>query len=138
MLERAVHTSQGPKRKNRISEPSRGIDTPLIMPLKKPRFLCRSHPRYPQLLKATSNVFVAEGQALDDLEDLTHKMTAQTAFSYTSRSGRPGFFYQTGGSNSCHPSPVASSRTWMDPRGRQRKMRKILLSDFSRLTLRLG
>src|SRR5215207_1893235 len=96
MLERAVHTSQGPKRKNRISEPSRGIDTPLIMPLKKPRFLCRSHPRYPQLLKATSNVFVAEGQALDDLEDLTHKMTAQTGF-YTHRgldrrtsSDRPG------------------------------------------------
>ena len=35
------------------------------------------------------------------------------------------------------PSPVASSRTWMNPRGRDRKMRMFLLSDLSRLTLGL-
>jgi hypothetical protein len=46
------------------------------------------------------NALVAEGQTLDDPRDLTEQTTAQTAFSYTSRSGRPGFLYQTGGVNS--------------------------------------
>jgi hypothetical protein len=54
------------------------------MPLKNRPFLCRSHPRYPQLLKAALNVFVAEGQALDGPEDPTDKTTAQTGF-YTHR-----------------------------------------------------
>jgi hypothetical protein len=34
-----LHTSQGRKRKVRIFEPSRAIDTPLTIPLKNPRFL---------------------------------------------------------------------------------------------------
>jgi hypothetical protein len=83
-----------------IFEPSRAFDTPLTRPLKNPRFLCRSRPRYLWLLKAALNGFVAEGQTLDDPRDLTEQTTAQTAFSYTSRSGRPGFLYQTGGLNS--------------------------------------
>jgi hypothetical protein len=33
--------------------------------------------------------------------------------------------------------PGRVPRAWMDPRGQQRKMTKFLLSDFSRLTLRL-
>jgi hypothetical protein len=57
-----------------------GIDTPLIMPLNNPRFLCRSRPRHPQLLKAALNVFVAEGQTLDDPRDLTEETTAQSGF----------------------------------------------------------
>ena len=61
-----------------------GIHTPLIMPLKYHRFLCRSRPSYPQLLKSTLNVFVAEGQTLDDPGDLTEETTAQTGF-YTHR-----------------------------------------------------
>jgi hypothetical protein len=55
------------------------------MPLKNTRFLCRSHSRFPQLLKADLNVFVAEGQILDDPRDLTEETTAQTGF-YTHRS----------------------------------------------------
>jgi hypothetical protein len=80
------------KRKNRISEPSRAFDTPLSMPLNNPRFLCRSRPRFPQLLKAASNVFVDEGQTLDAPRGPTEKTTAQTAFSFTSRSGRLDLF----------------------------------------------
>src|SRR5688572_33384131 len=55
---------------------------------------------------------------------------------YTSRSGRAGFLYQTGGLTPDPPPPLASSRTWMDPKGRQRKMTTFLLSLLSRLTLR--
>jgi hypothetical protein len=49
-----------------------------------PRFLYRSHPRHPLLLKAALNLVVAEGQTLDDPRDLTEQTTAQTAF-YTHR-----------------------------------------------------
>jgi hypothetical protein len=35
------------------------------------------------------------------------------------------------------PPPVASSSTWMDPRGQDRKIRNVLLSDLGRLTLDL-
>src|SRR3712207_1137003 len=72
MKEQAAHTSRGPERKVRIFEPSRVFDTPLIMPLKNPRFLCRSRPRFPKLLKAASNVVVADERALDYPEDPTH------------------------------------------------------------------
>jgi hypothetical protein len=54
------------------------------MPLKNPRFLCRSRPRSPQLLKAALNFFVGEGQTLDYPRDLTEQTAAQTAF-YTHR-----------------------------------------------------
>ena len=64
-----LHTIRGRKRKLRIFEPSRGLDTPLIMPLKNCLFLCRSRPRYTELLTAALNVFVAEGQTLDDQRD---------------------------------------------------------------------
>jgi hypothetical protein len=37
-----LYTSRDRMRNFRIFEPSRGIDTSLTMPLKKPRFLCRS------------------------------------------------------------------------------------------------
>jgi hypothetical protein len=37
-----MHTSGGLKRNVGIFEPSRGFDTPLSMPLKNCRFLCRS------------------------------------------------------------------------------------------------
>jgi hypothetical protein len=36
------------------------------MPLKNPRFLCRSRPRYPQLLKAAFNALVADERTVDD------------------------------------------------------------------------
>jgi hypothetical protein len=133
-----LRTSRGRKRNLRIFEPSRGFDTPLSMPLKNCRFLCRSRPRYPQLLKAALNVFVAERQTLDDPRDLTEQTTAQSGF-YTHRgqdsrtsSIRPGALTPD------TPPPVASSRTWMDPRGRHRKMRKSLQSDLGRLTLGLA
>jgi|SRR5215204_3094888 len=72
-----LHTSRDRKRKVRIFEPSRGSDTPLTRPLKNLRFLCHSRPRFPRLLKAALNVFVAEGQTLDDPRDLTDKTKAQ-------------------------------------------------------------
>ena len=75
-----LHTGGDRKRKLRIFEPSRGFDTPMTAPLNNSRFLCRSRPRYPQLLKAALNVFVVEGQTLDDPSDLTEKTTAQTGF----------------------------------------------------------
>src|SRR5688572_13003093 len=65
------------RQRQRAMEPSRGSDTPLSMPLKNPRFLCRSHPRYPQLLQAALNVLLAEGHTLDDPRDLTEQTTAQ-------------------------------------------------------------
>jgi hypothetical protein len=46
-----LHTSRGRKRKNRIFEPSQAFDTPLIMPPKNLRFLCRSRPRFLRHLK---------------------------------------------------------------------------------------
>jgi hypothetical protein len=61
-----LRTCGGPKRKLRIFEPSRAFDTPLRSLPKKPRFLCRSRPRFPRLLKAALNVFIAEGHTLDD------------------------------------------------------------------------
>jgi len=41
-----LHTHRDQKRNVRIFEPSRGSDTPLSMPLKNRRFLCRSRLRY--------------------------------------------------------------------------------------------
>ncbi len=72
-----MYTSRGPKRKVRIFEPSQAFDTSLSIPLNNPRFLCRSRPRSPWLLKGASNVVVVVIRALDDPEDLTHKPTAQ-------------------------------------------------------------
>jgi hypothetical protein len=81
---RELHTSRDRKRKVRTSEPSRGFDTPLTMPLKNPRFLCQSRPRYPYLFKAALNALVADERTVDGPEDLTHKTTAQNGF-YTHR-----------------------------------------------------
>jgi hypothetical protein len=58
----------------------RSLDPPLSMPPNNPRFLCRSRPRFPRLLKAALNALVAEGQTLDDPRDLTEEITAQTGF----------------------------------------------------------
>jgi hypothetical protein len=44
-LTRATLRGRPPSCKNRIFEPSLGLDTPLTMPLKKPQFLCRTRPR---------------------------------------------------------------------------------------------
>jgi hypothetical protein len=119
-----LHTSRDRKRNVRIFEPSRGFDTPLTIALNNPQFLCRSHPRFPQLLKTPLNVFGVEGQTLDDPRGLTEESTAQTGF-YTHRgldeqasSIRPGVFTPD------TPPLVASSRTWKDPRGRHGKMRE--------------
>jgi hypothetical protein len=68
----------------RIFEPSRGFDTPLTMLLKNVRFLCRPHPRCSRALQAALNVFVAEGQTLDDPRGLTEETTAQSGY-YTHR-----------------------------------------------------
>src|SRR5918999_3069956 len=79
-----LHTTRGRKRKLRIFEPSPRFHTPLNRPLKKPRLLCRSLPRYPQLLKAAFNALVADERTVDDPRDLTSETTAQTGF-YTHR-----------------------------------------------------
>jgi hypothetical protein len=94
------HTSEDRKRKPRIFELSRRFDTPLRMALKKPRYLCRSHPRYLQHLKAALKVLVADERTLDGPEDLTGKTTAQNRLLYASRSGRLDLLYQSGGLNS--------------------------------------
>ncbi len=65
MEERDSHTSRGQRGRIRISEPPRGIDTPLSMPLKNARFLCRSRPRSPWLLKAALNALVADERVLE-------------------------------------------------------------------------
>jgi hypothetical protein len=96
-----LHTSRDRKRKLRIFEASRSVDTPL-RPCRR-RITDSSagpKPHVAESFKAASNVFVAEEQTLDDPRDLTDKATAQTAFSYTPRSARAGFLYQTGGVNS--------------------------------------
>jgi hypothetical protein len=106
------------------------------MPLKNPRFLCRSRPRVPQLLKAALKVVVAHERTVDGPEDLTHKTTAQTGF-YTHRgldeqasSIRPGVLTPD--------TPPRSRPESVDrPRVRQRKMRRFFVSDLTRLTLRL-
>ena len=72
-----MHTTRDRKRKVRIFEPSQALNTPLTMPPNNPRFLCRSPPRCPQLLKAALNVFVAEVRTLDGPEDLSGETTAQ-------------------------------------------------------------
>ncbi len=59
------HTSRDRKSKVRIFGPSQAFDTPLSMPLNNPRFLCRSRPSYPQLLKATLNTLVTDERPVD-------------------------------------------------------------------------
>ena len=65
-------------------EPRGASPHPCFESLRIPSVLCRSHTRYPQLLKAALNVFIAEERALDGPEDLAHGATAQTGF-YTHR-----------------------------------------------------
>jgi hypothetical protein len=53
------------------------LHTPLTIPLKDSRFLCRSPSHdVPQLVKATLKVVVAAERALDCPEDLTHRTMA--------------------------------------------------------------
>jgi hypothetical protein len=61
--------------------PSLGFDTPMKMPPKIPPFPYRSLPKFPRLLKAALNVFLAEMRTPDDPEGLTEQTTAQTGFS---------------------------------------------------------
>jgi hypothetical protein len=107
------------------------------MPLENPWFLCRSHTRYPRLLKAALNVFAAEELTLDGPEDLTDKTTAQTCF-YTHRgldeqasSIRPGALTPD--------TPPASRPESVDrPQGFGKGDWQNFLEDvLSRLTLRL-
>ena len=84
------------------------------MPLKTLRFLCRSNPSYPQLLKGALNAVVAEERVIDGPEDLTHKTTAQIGF-YAHRgldgqasSIRPGALTPD-------TPPRHVPREWMDP-----------------------
>ena len=95
-----LHTSRVRKKKNRIFEPSGAFDTSLSLPVKDSQFLSRPRPRSPQLLQAALNVFVADELTVGCPRGLTEETMAQTAFSYTSRSGRAGFLYQTRGLNS--------------------------------------
>jgi hypothetical protein len=60
-----LNTGRDRKRKNRIFEPSRESDTPLTMPLKDSRFLCRSRPRYPWHFKGALNALVADELRVD-------------------------------------------------------------------------
>jgi hypothetical protein len=123
MKELALHTRRDRKRKRRISEPSRSFDTPLTIALNNPQFLCRSHPRFPQLLKAALHTFVAEGQTLDDPRDLTEETTAQTAF-YTHR----GLDEQASSirppSELLTPLPGCLLKNMDGPEGRHGKMRE--------------
>jgi hypothetical protein len=107
------------------------------MSLKNPRFLCRSRPRFPRLLKAALNTLVAEGRALDGPRDLIEQTTAQTGF-YRHRdlegadpSNKPAAL------TPATPPPVASSRTWTAPQrvgiGRSASF---LLRGMTRLNLR--
>jgi hypothetical protein len=137
MLERAVHTSQGRKRKYRIFEPSRAFDTPLTSLLKNRRFLCRSRPRSPKLLKAALNDFVAEGPPLDDPRDLTEETAAQIDF-YTHRgldnqgsSIRPGAL-----TPDTPPRSLPQEHGWT-PRVGIGRGEILLVSDLTRLTLGL-
>jgi len=84
-----LHTSRGRERKLRISKPSQAFDTALTIVLKNRRFLSRPRARYPQLLQAALNVFVAEGQTLDDSRDLTEDTTAQSGlYTHQPQDGR--------------------------------------------------
>ena len=56
---------------------SQGLDTPLPIPRKETRFLCRPPiPYAPELFKAALKVVVAAERALDGPEDLAHETTA--------------------------------------------------------------
>ena len=58
--------------------PRQGLDTPLPIPRKETRFLCRPPTPYaPELFKAALKVVVAAERALDDPEDLTTETVAQ-------------------------------------------------------------
>jgi hypothetical protein len=93
------------------------------MPLNNPRFLCRSLPEVPQLPKAALNVFAAEGQILDDPRDLTQQTTAQTGF-YTHRGLDDQASSIRAGALTPDTPPRHVPRAWMDPRCRDRKMRR--------------
>jgi hypothetical protein len=53
------------------------LDTPLIRLPTGSRFLCRSRPSHPELLKGTLNALVVEGQTLEDLRCLTGPTSPQ-------------------------------------------------------------
>jgi hypothetical protein len=64
---------------------SQGLDTPLPIPRKDPRFLCRPPiPYAPELIKAALKVVVAAKRALDGPEGLTTETTTQMGL-YTHR-----------------------------------------------------
>src|SRR5215208_6943939 len=70
------------------------------------------------------NVVVADERTLDYPRDLTGAKTAQSGF-YTHRGlGEQASSIRPGALTPDTPSPVASSRTWMDLRRRHGKMRE--------------
>src|SRR5215203_2084773 len=91
-----LHTIRGRKRKLRIFEPSRGLDTPLTRSLKNPRFLCR--PRVTILPSLQSRLKRLCGRGADSRRPKGPSIrdNGSNRLLYTSRSARAGFLYQTG------------------------------------------
>ncbi len=95
----------------------RGIDTPLILSLENPRFLCRPRTKIvPELLKASLNVVEAAEQVLDHPRGPNEMEKCSNRLVHTPRSGRPDVEGKTGRPNSCLPPPP--SRRWCSE-GRQ-------------------
>src|SRR5215217_5475537 len=95
-----LHTRQGRKSKVRISEPSRGSDTPLTMALKSPRFLCRPSATLSRAPERRLECSCSRGADSRRPKGPNRADIGSNRLLYTSRSGRPGFLYQSGGVNS--------------------------------------
>ena len=70
---------------------------PLTWTRKNPQFLCRSHPRFPQLLKAAFNAPVADERALEGPEELTGWQKPSKRLVPASKPDRLGFIERTWG-----------------------------------------
>jgi hypothetical protein len=95
-----LHTSEGRKRKVSIFEPPRAFYTPLSMPLKNPRFLCRPSATLSRAPERRLECSCSRGTDSRRPKGPNRGDNGSNQLLYTSRSGRAGFLYQTGGVNS--------------------------------------
>ena len=90
----------GRKRKLRIFEPSQAFNTPLTMPLKNPRFLCRPSATLSRAPERRLKGLCSRGADSRRPRGPNRQDDGSNRLLYTPRSGRAGFLYQTGGVNS--------------------------------------
>jgi hypothetical protein len=83
-----------------ILEPSRAFYTPLSMPLKSPRFLCRPSATLYRVPERRLECSCSRGADSRRPKGPNRADNGSNRLLYASRSGRAGFLYKAGGLNS--------------------------------------